>query len=172
VFLKQAGLGIGTAALASLCGSDVSAANSGLHHAARAKRVIFLCQSGAPSQLDLFDPKPMLTERHGEEIPESIRAGQRLTTMTSQQAAKPLTASLFKFAKHGQCGADVSELLPHTAKVVDELCFIRTLHTEAINHDPGITFLQTGSQQPGRPSFGSWVSYGLEAKTRTCRRSS
>jgi hypothetical protein len=131
------------------------------HHRPKAKRVIFLCQSGAPSQIDLFDPKPVLTERHGEEIPASIVAGQRLTTMTSTQSAKPLTGSLFEFARHGECGADVSELMPHTAGVVDELCFIRSLHTEAINHDPAITFLQTGSQQPGRPSMGSWVSYGL-----------
>ena len=169
VFLGRAGLGVGMAALASLLEPAVRAEKSrgepglaGLpHHPPRAKRVIFLCQSGAPSQIDLFDPKPVLKERHGEEIPESIRAGQRLTTMTSEQAAKPLTASLFKFARHGQSGANVSELLPHTAKIVDELCFIRSLHTEAINHDPAITFLQTGSQQPGRPSFGSWVSYGL-----------
>ncbi|MDX1948122.1 MAG: DUF1501 domain-containing protein [Pirellulaceae bacterium] len=131
------------------------------HFAPRAKRVIFLCQSGAPSQIDLFDHKPVLAERHGEELPESIRAGQRLTTMTAEQKSKPLTPSLFKFARHGECGALVSELLPHTAKVVDRLCFLKSLHTEAINHDPGITMLQTGSQQPGRPSLGSWLSYGL-----------
>ena len=111
--------------------------------------------------MDLFDYKPALETRHGEEIPESIRQGQRLTTMTSQQQSKPLTASLFRFAQHGQCGAFVSELMPHTAKVVDDLCFIYSMHTEAINHDPAITFLQTGSQQPGRPSMGAWISYGL-----------
>jgi uncharacterized protein (DUF1501 family) len=131
------------------------------HHRPRAKNVIFLCQSGAPSQIDLFDYKPVLSERHGEELPESVRMGQRLTTMTSDQKSKPLTGSQFKFAQHGRCGAWVSELFPHTAKVVDELCFIKSVFTEAINHDPGITFLQTGSQQPGRPSLGSWVSYGL-----------
>ena len=174
IFLRGGCAGIGMAALASLLSADESARTTpsatprtppgltGLpHHAPQAKRVIFLCQSGAPSQMDLFDHKPALEERHGEEIPESIRQGQRLTTMTSQQANKPLTASLFKFARHGQCGAPVSELLPHTAKIVDELCFVYSLHTEAINHDPAITFIQTGSQQPGRPSMGSWISYGL-----------
>src|SRR5690606_33407121 len=107
------------------------------------------------SQIELFDHKPVLAARHGEQIPDSVHAGQRLTTMTSDQAFKPLTASPFSFARHGQSGAEVSELLPHLAKVVDEVCFVRSLHTEAINHDPGITLLQTGSQQPGRPSFGS-----------------
>jgi hypothetical protein len=111
--------------------------------------------------MELFDDKPVLAQRHGEEIPDSIRQGQRLTTMTAEQKSKPLTASKFKFAKHGQCGAPVSELMPHTAQVVDELCFIYSMHTEAINHDPAITFIQTGSQQPGRPSMGAWISYGL-----------
>lgn len=161
--------GVGAAALASLLGGDAQGVEqkqfgglSGLpHFAPKAKRVIFLHQSGAPSQLDLFDYKPNLAEIHGQELPERIRMGQRLTDMTSMQKSKPVTAPMFKFAKHGRCGADVSELLPHTAKVVDELCFVRSLHTEAINHDPGITFIQTGSQQPGRPSIGAWVSYGL-----------
>jgi len=123
--------------------------------------VIFLCQSGAPSQIELFDHKPQLTEREGEELPESVRMGQRLTTMTSGQARKAISPSAYQFAKHGNCGAEVSELLPHTAKIVDDLCIVRSLHTEAINHDPAITFLQTGSQQPGRPSMGAWVTYGL-----------
>ena len=165
-FLRGSGLCLGTAALASLLVRDsLAAGKQGLdelpHHPPRAKSVIFLCQSGAPSQMDLFDYKPELSKRHGEELPESIRMGQRLTTMTSQQKLLPLTASQFEFAQHGKCGAWVSELFPHTAKVVDELCFIKSLHTEAINHDPGITFLQTGSQQPGRPSMGSWITYGL-----------
>jgi uncharacterized protein (DUF1501 family) len=174
MFLRAGGLALGAAALTRLLGSDAPSAaaeNSsrkklpgltGLpHHRPRAKSVVFLCQSGAPSQIDLFDYKPVLEERHGEELPESIRQGQRLTTMTSEQKTKPLTASVFRFARHGQSGAWVSELLPRTARVVDELCFLKSLHTEAINHDPGITFLQTGSQQPGRPSMGAWLSYGL-----------
>lgn len=171
-FLRASGLGLGTAALATLfaegadrAGDQVQKSLPGLaglpHHPPRAKSVIFLCQSGAPSQIDLFDYKPELEKRHGQELPESIGMGQRLTTMTSDQKTKPLTASLFQFAQHGRSQAWVSELLPYTAQVVDELCFIKSLFTEAINHDPGITFLQTGSQQPGRPSMGSWVSYGL-----------
>lgn len=159
----HAGLGLGGIALASLQ-SRASAApdqSPGPHFRPRARRVIFLCQSGAPSQLELFDPKPELKRRHGEELPESIRKGQRLTTMTSNQESRPLTAPRVSFARHGQSGAELSELLPHTASIADELCFVRSMRTDAINHDPGITFLQTGSQQPGRPSFGSWVSYGL-----------
>jgi uncharacterized protein (DUF1501 family) len=172
VFLRGGCAGIGMAALASLLAAEEAPPRllprpsmpglAGLpHHPPKAKRVIFLCQSGAPSQMDLFDYKPELGKRHGEEIPDSIRMGQRLTTMTAEQKSKPLTASLFKFAQHGRHGAWVSELLPHTAKTVDELCLIYSMHTEAINHDPAITFIQTGSQQPGRPSMGSWISYGL-----------
>jgi hypothetical protein len=131
------------------------------HFAPRAKRVIFLHQSGAPSQLDLFDYKPKLVDTQGEELPESVRMGQRLTGMTADQKSKPITPSVFQFGRHGKCGAEVSELLPYTAGVVDELCIIRSMHTEAINHDPAITFMQTGSQQPGRPSMGAWLSYGL-----------
>lgn len=174
-WLGQFGWGIGAWALAGLLREGAGPAKSlaadarprlagleGLpHFEPRAKRVIFLCQSGAPSQIELFDHKPALEEREGEELPESVRMGQRLTTMTSNQARLALTPSIFKFAKHGECGAEVSELLPHTAKIVDDLCIIRSVHTEAINHDPAITFLQTGSQQPGRPSMGSWVTYGL-----------
>jgi hypothetical protein len=125
------------------------------------KRIIYLFQSGGPSQVDLFDHKPLLRKMHGEELPASIRMGQRLTGMTAFQSTKPLTASLFNFQQHGNSGAWVSELMPRTAEIVDDLCFIRTMHTEAINHDPAITFFQTGSQQPGRPSMGSWLSYGL-----------
>ncbi|HND56256.1 MAG TPA: DUF1501 domain-containing protein, partial [Pirellulaceae bacterium] len=169
--------GLGAAALASLVAKSdrvhaadrALAADRGLadlpHHRPRAKRVIFLFQSGAPSQVDLFDHKPQLKDRHGEELPESVRRGQRLTTMTSNQATLPIVASPYRFAKHGECGAEISELLPYSAKIVDELCIVRSLHTEAINHDPAITFVQTGSQQPGRPSIGSWIDYALGAET-------
>jgi uncharacterized protein (DUF1501 family) len=163
-FLRAGLGGIGLAALASLLQGDgaIAAQRPSLpHFAPKAKRVIFLCQSGAPSQIDLFDYKPHLEKLHGEELPESVRGTQRLTGMTADQSSRPITASQFHFEQHGKCGAWVSELLPHTAGVVDELCFIRTLHTEAINHDPAITFLQTGSEQPGRPSLGAWLSYGL-----------
>jgi len=168
-WLTSAGYGVGLAALATLlrgqpAANAAAAALVGqrtIHHSPRAKRVIFLCQSGGPSQLDLFDPKPSLRGRHGEELPASIRQGQRLTTMTSQQGTWPVAASPFSFAKHGRCGMELSELLPHTARLADDICLIRTMQTEAINHDPGLTLLQTGSQQPGRPSFGSWLSYGL-----------
>ena len=168
-FFGRSATGIGIAALASLLESPLPAAAPaawpalpGLpHHLPRAKRVIFLHQSGAPSQLDLLDPKPQLDEWHGQELPESVRQQQRLTDMTANQEEKPVTQSLFRFARHGASGTSVSELLPFTSRVVDELCVVRSLFTEAINHDPGITFFQTGSQQPGRPSMGSWLSYGL-----------
>ena len=156
-FFGRAAGGIGTLALSSLLN-----AHGGLtHFAPRAKRIIYLFMQGGPSQLDLLDPKPGLAKRHGEELPESIRKGQRLTTMTSKQTSLPVAPSPFRFAQHGQSGAWVSELLPHTARIADELCIIRSMNSEAINHDPAITFLQTGHQQPGRPSFGSWLSYGL-----------
>ncbi len=165
-FLQACGSGLGPVALSSLLSNDSTAdetpmAQLGRHLTPRAKRVIYLFQSGAPSQLDLFDPKPKLASLHASELPESIRQGQRLTGMTSRQASFPIAPSMFKFAKHGQGGATISELLPHTARVADELCFIKTLHTEAINHDPAITFFQTGNQLAGRPSIGSWLSYGL-----------
>ena len=131
------------------------------HFPPRVKRVIYLFQSGAPSQLDLFDYKPLLNKMNGQDLPESIRGGQRLTGMTAGQASFPLAGTLFNFKQHGDSGAWMSNLMPHTAKIVDELCFIKSMYTEAINHDPAITFLQTGSQIPGRPSIGSWVSYGL-----------
>jgi hypothetical protein len=159
-FLGQAALG--TAALASLLEKEGRAAAPALpHFAPRAKRVIFLFQSGGPSHLELLDYKPKLAGLHGSELPDSIRQGQRLTGMTSGQKSFPVIAPGFKFSRHGKAGAWLSELLPHTARVVDDLCVVRSMHTEAINHDPAITFLQTGSQQPGRPSFGSWLSYGL-----------
>ncbi len=170
--LTRSGMGLGLAALASLLDVEglTSAAESerargglpGLpHFASRAKRVIYLCQSGAPSQMDLFDYKPKLADFRGAELPDSVRMGQRLTGMTKDQSSFPIAPSMFKFAQHGKSGAWLSELLPHTAEIADELCFIKTMHTEAINHDPAITFLQTGSQLAGRPSMGAWLSYGL-----------
>ena len=131
------------------------------HVAPKARRVISLFMSGGPSQLDLFDYKPLLNQMNGEDLPESVRMGQRLTGMSANQATLPLAGSIFKFRRHGQSGAWVSELLPHTSRIVDDLCFITSLHTEAINHDPAITFFQTGSTIAGRPSMGSWLSYGL-----------
>jgi len=131
------------------------------HRQLAAKRIIYLFQSGAPSQIDLFDPKPLLRERFGEELPESVRKGQRLTGMTANQDQHAVAPSKFDFAQHGECGMWLSELLPHTAQIADKICLIRSLHTEAINHDPAITFFVTGSQQSGRPSLGSWLSYGL-----------
>lgn len=131
------------------------------HFPPRAKRIIYMFQSGGPSQMELLDYKPLLNERHGEELPESVRDGQRLTGMSGFQNSLPLAGSRFSFAQHGESGAWVSELLPYTAGVVDDLCIIKSMHTEAINHDPAITFFQTGSQIAGRPSMGSWLSYGL-----------
>lgn len=171
--LHGAGSVAGLAALSSLLGSPSSTKADdtaekhvgGLagvpHFAPKAKRVIYLFQSGGQSQLELFDPKPHLAEKQGSGLPDSIRMGQRLTGMTSGQRSFPVIASKFKFAKHGQCGMELSELLPHTGKIADDICLIRSMHTEAINHDPAITFIQTGSQQPGRPSLGAWASYGL-----------
>jgi hypothetical protein len=139
---------------------------SGIHHPAKAKRIIYLFQSGAPSQMDLFDPKPDLENRRGEDLPESIRQGQRLTTMTSGQSKFPVAPSMFKFAQHGKSGMWFSELMPHMASLADNWCQIRSMHTEAINHDPAITFCQTGSQLAGRPSIGSWISYGLGSQNK------
>ncbi len=131
------------------------------HFAPRAKRIIYLHMNGGPSQLDTFDYKPALQEQFDKDLPESIRMGQRITTMTSGQARFPTAPSLFKFAQHGKSGAWVSELLPHTAKIVDDIAIVRSVHTNAINHDPACTFLMTGSEIPGKASLGSWVSYGL-----------
>ncbi|MEX0713978.1 MAG: DUF1501 domain-containing protein [Pirellulales bacterium] len=171
-FFGKAGTGLGLAALAALLNDDlargapVSASPTmglpGLpHFAPKAKRVIYLFQSGAPSQMDLFDYKPRLADLRASELPESIRQGQRLTGMTSGQTSFPVAPSKFAFARHGASGAWVSELMPHTARVADELCFVKSMFTEAINHDPAITFFQTGAQLAGRPSIGSWLSYGL-----------
>ena len=174
-FLGRSGGGLGLAALSTLLGADQSAGSEsgdseglpGLpHFAAKAKRVIYLFQSGAPAQMDLFDHKPKLADLRGTELPDSIRQGQRLTGMTSRQESFPVAPSKFRFERHGQSGASVSELLPHTASVADELCFVKSMHTEAINHDPAITFFQTGAQLAGRPSMGAWLSYGLGSENR------
>ena len=160
MFLQRGGA-LSAAALLSLLNDQVHGSGLSQHHRPTAKRVIFLHQSGAPSQLDLFDYKAKLEKLHGEDLPESVRQGQRLTSMTAQQARKRVTASKFAFRRRGQSGAYVSDLLPHTAGIVDHVCLIRSMYTEAINHDPAITFMQTGSSIPGRPSFGSWLNYGL-----------
>ncbi|MBX2900056.1 MAG: DUF1501 domain-containing protein [Cyclobacteriaceae bacterium] len=172
-FLGKLSLGIGSAALGSLLIPDLFSksesplASLGLpHFAPKAKRIIYLFQNGAPSQLESFDYKPMLNKMAGEELPASIRMGQRLTGMTSGQSKFPLVGSYFKFNQYGNSGAWVSELFPHIAKVVDDICFIKTMHTEAINHDPALTFMQTGAQQGNRPSMGSWLSYGLGSENK------
>jgi hypothetical protein len=164
-FLYQSGVSVGGIALASLSQSPMCVAES-THFPAKARRVISLFMHGGPSQLDLFDHKPELKQRRGEELPSSVRGDQRLTGMTSGQDSFPITPSIFSFAQHGQGGAWVSELLPRTAQMVDELCIIRSLNTEAINHDPAVTLMQTGHQQAGRPSFGAWASYGLGSSNR------
>jgi uncharacterized protein (DUF1501 family) len=159
-FFGKAARGIGAAALASLL-PDILLAQSRFHHPPRAKRIIFLFQAGGPAQQDLFDHKPELNRRHGEDLPREIRGAQRLTAMSANQSVLPLAGSPFRFAQHGQSGAWFSELLPRMAALADEFCVIRSMFTEAINHDPAITFFQTGSEIAGRPSFGSWLSYGL-----------
>lgn len=171
-FLTKTSLGLGGLSLASMLNSENLFASNiiqnaavnlkGLpHYVPKAKRVIYLFQSGAPSQLDLFDHKPLLNKMNGQELPESVFGGQRLTGMTAGQSAFPLAGSHFKFGQKGASGAWVSELMPHIGALADDLCFIKSMHTEAINHDPAVTFIQTGSQLPGRPSIGSWLSYGL-----------
>jgi hypothetical protein len=172
-FLSAASLGLGSTALAALLdpslvsASDVPARAAGVpllsapHVVPRVKRVIYLFQSGGPSQIELFDFKPRLRTMNGEELPESIRKGQRLTGMTAFQKSFPMAGSQFEFSRHGRSGTYISDLLPHTAKIADKLCIVRSMHTEAINHDPAVTFVQTGSQQAGRPSIGAWLSYGL-----------
>ena len=169
-FLARAGLSLGTVALGQLlAGGNARADQERTHRGVleklpypqRAKRVIYLFMSGGPSQLDMFDYKPLLNEKNGEELPEDVRRGQRLTGMSGNQASLPLAGSVFRFDQHGKSGAWISELLPHTANMVDEMCIVRSMFTEAINHDPAITFFQTGSQIAGRPSIGAWLSYGL-----------
>ncbi|MFN8008944.1 MAG: DUF1501 domain-containing protein [Terriglobia bacterium] len=174
--------GLGTAALAHLLGQDLFAQNAarpatmpaaldsetlGLpHFAPKAKRVIWLFQSGGPSQIELFDPKPALEKIRGTDLPDSIRKGQRLTGMTSTQDRFPVVPSTFKFARQGKSGTLISELLPQTGKIVDDICIVKSMHTEAINHDPAITFFQTGAQIAGRPSMGAWLSYGLGTESK------
>ncbi len=181
-FFGQSTAGIGIAALASLLNPDLFAASVGAdpreispktgglaslpHFAPKAKRIIFLFQSGAPSQVDLYDYKPKLQDLQGTNLPDSIRRGQRITGMTANQGSLPVAPSIFNFSRHGRSGTWISELLPHTARIVDDIALIRTMHTDAINHDPAITFIQTGSQQPGRPSLGTWLSYGLGSENR------
>jgi Protein of unknown function (DUF1501) len=174
----RAAAGIGTAALASLLNAEafgatakgrLASGRAGGYHGAlaklnftpRAKRVIYLFQSGAPSHIDLFDYKPQLSEHRGIDLPDSVRMGQRLTGMTSGQKNFPVAPSIFKFSQHGKSGTWLSELLPHSGTIVDDVAIVKSVHTEAINHDPAVTYIQTGSQQPGRPSIGAWLSYGL-----------
>jgi hypothetical protein len=175
-FFRRSATGIGVAALASVLSADshpsahAAAINAGLanvpHFTPRAKRVIYLFQSGAPSQVDLLDYKPSLEKLNGQELPDSVRGGQRLTGMTSGQKSFPAAKGFVPFRQHGQSGTWLSDLLPETAKIADDICVVKSLHTEAINHDPAITFFQTGHQQPGRPSLGSWMSYGLGSENK------
>ncbi len=171
-FLGASALGLGGIALGSLLGAGRGGTGSGPapdglgtlgrpHFPARAKRVIYLFQSGGPSQFETLDPKPLLRDHHGEALPDSIRGTQRLTGMSGNQAILPLAGSFTGFQRHGQTGRWFSDLLPHTARIADELCIVHSMYTEAINHDPAITFFCTGHEQPGRPSMGAWLSYGL-----------
>ena len=170
VFFKGASASVGVAALANLLSADFANANPAddslgvlpsTHFAPKAKRIIYLFQSGGPAQQDLFDPKPLLNEMNGKELPPEVRGEQRLTGMSVNESSLPLAGSQFKFAQHGESGAWLSELLPHHRDIVDDVCFIKSMHTEAINHDPAITMFQTGSQIAGRPSLGAWLTYGL-----------
>lgn len=171
-FLQRFGMGLGGLAAAELLSQDAAAAPAADHGvmerphiAPKARRIIYLFMSGAPSHLDLLDYKPLLNQRHGEQLPESVRGGQRLTAMSGHQASIPLVGSPFKFTQHGPGGAWFSETLPFTASIADQLCVVNSMFTEAINHGPGVTFLQTGTQIAGRPSFGAWLSYGLGQET-------
>ncbi|NNC87323.1 MAG: DUF1501 domain-containing protein [Akkermansiaceae bacterium] len=167
-FLGQGSGGLGAIALGSLLGEKARGAPlpSLPHFTPTAKRVIYLFMSGGPSHIDLFDYKPELEKRHGEELPDSIRGTQRLTGMTSGQKSFPVCATIGKFARHGKSGTWMSDLLPYTSRVVDDIAVVRSMHTEAINHDPGITFINTGSQVPGKPSAGAWASYGLGSENK------
>ena len=162
-FFKAGATGLGGMALSSMMqpGSAGSLIPDLPTFAPKAKRVIYLFQSGGPSHLDLFDPKPLLREKNGQQLPPEVRAGQRLTGMSANQSSLPLAGSQFEFSQHGESGLWLSELLPHHREIADDICMIRSMYTEAINHDPAITFFQTGSQIAGRPSIGSWISYGL-----------
>lgn len=172
-FFKKTSLGLGALALGSLLGPGKVFGNQPLqkptigglpglpHYAAKAKRIIYLFQSGGPSQFETYEYKPKLNEFHGQDLPASVRQGQRLTGMSGDQTAFPITSSIYNFQQYGNSRKWVSELMPHTAEIVDDLCFVHSMYTEQINHDPAITFFQTGHQLPGRPSIGSWLSYGL-----------
>jgi hypothetical protein len=173
-FFRRGANALGMAALASLLGADNvlggeqgeaagPGAAPGPHFPGKAKQVIYLHMVGGPPQMDMYDYKPVMDEMYDKDLPDSVRMGQRLTTMTSGQARFPIAPSKYKFAKYGKCGMDVCELLPYTSKMVDDMCFIRSMHTEAINHEPAITYMQTGNQVTGRPCLGAWVSYGLGA---------
>src|SRR5437879_6001611 len=176
-FFGRMATGIGVAALGSLLNpalfealADETGKSKGLlglpHFTPKARRVIYLFMAGGPSQMELFDYKPTLEKFHETELPDSIRMGQRITTMTSGQKSLPVVKSIYKFGQHGKSGAWVSELVPHMAGIVDDICLVKTVNTEAINHDPAITFIQTGFQQPGRPCMGSWLSYGLDSANK------
>ena len=159
--LVRSGYGLGAGGLHVLGAADATAAPAFPNFTPKAKRVIFLFQSGGPSHMDLFDPKPFLKDRFGEDVPESVFRGQRVTGMVAHQARFQVVPSMYEFSRHGQSGIELSELLPYTAEIADQLSLIRSVHTEVINHDPAITFFQTGSQLPGRPSMGAWLDYGL-----------
>ena len=179
-FFKQGGLGLGTAALGSLMGGTIASSNAqadvvrnelgGLpdlpHFAPKAKRAIYLFMAGAPCQMDLFDYKPEMDKQFDKDLPDSVTMGQRKTTMTSGQSRFPIAPSKFKFKQYGQSGAWISELLPHTTKIVDDIAIVKSVYTEAINHDPAITYICTGNQLPGRASLGSWLSYGLGSENQ------
>lgn len=176
IFMRNSASSVGMAALAGLLGDNAAAANrgdgagndldGGLHFAAKAKRIIYLFQSGGPAQQDLFDYKPTLNKLNGKELPAEIRGEQRLTGMSVNQSSLPLAGSQFKFKQHGKSGAWLSDLLPYHRDIVDDACFIKSMNTEAINHDPAITMFQTGSQIAGRPSLGAWLSYGLSSENQ------
>ncbi|MDF1813547.1 MAG: DUF1501 domain-containing protein [Verrucomicrobiales bacterium] len=170
-FFKRSSAGLGSIALSSLIGQEKKSGQSqqvtdGMHFPAKAKRVIYLFMAGAPSQIDTFDYKPLMKDRFDQDLPESVRGNQRLTTMTSAQPRFPIAPSTFDFKQYGETGKWVSDLLPKTGESVDDLSFIHSMWTEAINHDPAITYIQTGNQIPGRPSLGAWVSYGLGSLNR------
>jgi Protein of unknown function (DUF1501) len=170
-FLGRGTMGLGAMALHDLLRADANRTRigepaAGPHFAPRAKRVVYLFQAGGPSPFETFDPKPLLRERHGQALPDSVRGGQRLTGMSGNQSLLPLAGAFAEFRRHGRSGLEISDLLPHTAALADRLCVVRSMHTEAINHDPAITFFCTGSQISGRPAMGAWASYGLGAENR------
>lgn len=175
-FFGRSATGIGVAALAGLMGRDLFGAGqtgvNGLpplpglpHFPPKAKRVVVLWQGGAPSQVDLFDYKPGLAKRRMEELPESVRAGTRLSTMTASQKKYPIVPAIKPFRQYGKSGMWLSEMLPHIGSMADDICLVNTMRTDAVNHAPGVTLFMTGSQVPGRPSMGAWATYGLGTMT-------